>query len=201
MLPAADAPGRSVTLRLEPDGTAILITQVVGKGSGASARARWTATGGGALTVTPDGQRPLVYEASGGRLVPREWDHDRYGATGVPLGRARTLAGSVIYRQRSALPPDALVRVTLEDVSRADAPAAPLAETTVETAGGQVPVSFEVAYDPASIDGHRRYTLRARIESGGRLLFANTRAYPVLTGADPAILQVVVDTAQDEGAR
>jgi putative lipoprotein len=119
---------------------------------------------------------------------------------GVPLARARTLTGSVIYRQRSALPPDAVVRVTLADVSGADAPATPLAETTVETAGRQVPVEFALAYDPASIDPHHRYVLRARIEAGGRLLFSNTHAYPVLTGTDPAILQVVVDPVRDEGA-
>jgi uncharacterized lipoprotein YbaY len=192
MLPAADAAGRAVTLRLEPDGTAILVIQPVGKGPASTERARWAMTGA-TLTISLGGQRPLVYEASDARLVPKDWDRGRYGAAGLPLGKARVLAGSVIYRQRSALPPEALVRVTLEDVSLADAPATPLAETTVETAGRQVPVGFELAYDLGSIDTNHRYALRARIESGGRLLFTNTRTYPVLTGADPAILQVLVD--------
>jgi uncharacterized lipoprotein YbaY len=43
---------------------------------------------------------------------------------GTPPSRA-AVTGSVTYRERSALPPDAVVRVGLSDVSRQDAAATP----------------------------------------------------------------------------
>lgn len=97
------------------------------------------------------------------------------------------VTGVVTYRQRIALPPDAVVRVQLEDTSRADAPAIVLGEQVIEAMGRQVPIPFSIPYDPAHINPNGRYTLRARIESAaGDLLWTNTQAYPVITGGNPS---------------
>jgi uncharacterized lipoprotein YbaY len=104
-----------------------------------------------------------------------------------------TVTGVVTYRERIALPPDAIVTVRIEDTSRADAPAILVGEQAIRDAG-QVPIPFAVPYDPALIDPRNRYTLRARIESAdGRLLWTNTQAYPVITGGNPTSdVEVVV---------
>ena len=60
-----------------------------------------------------------------------------------------TLSGTVAYRERIALPPDAVLTVRLLDVSRADAASVTLGETRVETDGRQVPLPFTVRYDGA----------------------------------------------------
>lgn len=49
------------------------------------------------------------------------------------------VTGSVAYRERIALPPDAVLEVRLSDVLRQDVAAPVIAETTVVPAGRQVP--------------------------------------------------------------
>ena len=96
------------------------------------------------------------------------------------------LTGTVTYRERIALLPGSVVRVTLQDVSRADAPADILATWTLTTSGENVPIPFEVSYDPAQVDPRNRYTVRAEIRDGaGGLLWTSDTAYPVITGGAP----------------
>ena len=101
------------------------------------------------------------------------------------------LTGNVTYLQRIALPPDAVVHVTLADVSLQDAPAQKIAEQTI-TDPGQVPIPFELAYDPEGIDPAHTYAVQARISAGDKLLFINTTAYHVITRGNPTVIEVVV---------
>ena len=89
--------------------------------------------------------------------------------------------GTVTWRERMAVPPDATVTVRLQDVSRMDAPAVVMAEQTIATEGRQPPYAFELALDTAAIDPGKRYTVSARAEQKGQLLFINDTAYPVMT--------------------
>jgi len=102
------------------------------------------------------------------------------------------VTGSVTYRERSALPPDAVVRVQLSDVSRQDVAAIPVAQTTLTPAGRQVPLPFELRYDPAAIDSTHTYAVRATIESGGRLIFTTTTANMVITRGNPTHVDLVL---------
>jgi len=92
-----------------------------------------------------------------------------------------SVTGTVTYRHRIALPPDAVVEVSLQDTTLADAPARIVGQVTIATRGAQVPIPFRIAYDPAGIDPSHRYTLRATIAVDGKLLFTSPTAYPVLT--------------------
>ena len=92
-----------------------------------------------------------------------------------------TVSGTALYRERIALPPDAVLEATLEDVSRADARAEVLGRARVAPAG-QVPIAFEIGYDPARIDPAHRYAVRAGIRVDDRLWFTTTEAHLVLTG-------------------
>ena len=90
------------------------------------------------------------------------------------------LSGSVRYRERIALPPDAVLQVALLDVSRMDVAATLIAETTIFPEG-QVPIPFELEYDRQQIDSRMVYALRATIRRGENFLFVTDTHYPVLT--------------------
>jgi putative lipoprotein len=108
-------------------------------------------------------------------------------------GSARTqVTGTVTYRERIALPPTAVIKLQLVDVSRADAPAVVLGEQLIEAAGKQVPFEFAIPYDPALIDERMSYAVQARIEAGGQLLFINDQRHAVLTRGAPNHVDLVL---------
>lgn len=102
------------------------------------------------------------------------------GFAWMNAAQAAELSGTAFYRERIALPPSAVFVATLEDVSRADAPAEVLGRVEVAPAG-QVPIAFAIPYDPARIDPRFTYAVRATIRVDGRLRFTTTTVHPVLT--------------------
>ncbi|MEZ8822857.1 YbaY family lipoprotein [Vibrio amylolyticus] len=91
-----------------------------------------------------------------------------------------SITGSIVYRERIALPENALVTVKLQDISLADAPAEIIAVNQFETNGAQVPFNFDLAYDTRKIKANHRYSVSARIEVDGKLRFINDTVYPVI---------------------
>ncbi len=91
---------------------------------------------------------------------------------GSEQGKA-LITGTVVYRERMAVSPRAVVRVSLEDVSRTDVASTQIAETRFLASGGP-PYAFALGYDPARIDERHRYSLRATIRLDDRLLFTST---------------------------
>jgi copper homeostasis protein (lipoprotein) len=83
------------------------------------------------------------------------------------------ITGTVTYRERMQLPPQARVRVTLSDVSRADVMATLLAEQEF-AAEGAPPYAFRLGYDPARIEARGRYAVRAEIRVDNWLWFTTT---------------------------
>lgn len=106
-------------------------------------------------------------------------------ALAVPAGSAlaapRVLRGTVVYRERMALPPGAVIEVKLVDVSLADAPSRTIAETRIRTRR-QVPIPYVLRFDSRAIVPRRSYALQARITDGDRLLFINTTHHAVFAG-------------------
>ena len=104
-----------------------------------------------------------------------------------------SLDGEVFYLQRIALPPTATLEVSLQDVSLADAPAVTLAKQSGPIKG-QVPLPFHLSYDPAQVKPGHTYSVSARIEVDGKLLFITTERHAVqLNGQDPQPLRLRVD--------
>jgi putative lipoprotein len=95
------------------------------------------------------------------------------------------ITGTVTYRNRSALPPTAVIEVTLQDISLADAPAKVISTQKIEAGGKQPPFAYELVYDPAQIDPKNAYSASARITEGNELLFISDTVYPVLTRGAP----------------
>ena len=58
---------------------------------------------------------------------------------------------------------------------------------------GQVPISFDVGYDPDDIESRNTYSVSARIEeSDGRLAFINDTAHDVITRGNPKRVDMVL---------
>ena len=101
------------------------------------------------------------------------------------------VTGTITYRERMALSPDAVVEVKLSDVSQADAPAITIGEQVIENPG-QVPIDFEIGYDPDAIDERLTYSVQARIIEGENLAFINDTAYNVITRNNPNHVDMIL---------
>jgi putative lipoprotein len=103
-----------------------------------------------------------------------------------------TVTGTVAYSERIALPADAAIDVRLEDASMQDAPAKLIGESVFAAAGQQVPIAFQLSYNPADINPAHTYQLRANITVNGTKMFASTSAYPVLTNGAPMSANIML---------
>jgi putative lipoprotein len=143
----------------------------------------WSKGNGGFLQEdTPDGN---------GEMIVKGCELDKpMNAEATP----GTVSGTVSYRSRMALPASAIIEVELQDVSPADAPAKAIVITKEEIALGerQVPVPFELKFDPGKIDPKHMYSVRASILVDGELRFVSDKAYPVLTRGNAAHVEVIV---------
>ncbi|HJR73333.1 MAG TPA: YbaY family lipoprotein [Luteimonas sp.] len=91
-----------------------------------------------------------------------------------PAAQKVSVSGTVLYRERIAMPPGSTVMVRLEDTALMDAPAKLLAEQIIKPEG-QVPIPFQLQVAKEAIDARARPSLRATITSPeGRMLFTTT---------------------------
>lgn len=152
-------------------GRAVAITSVDG--------VRYQVSGGAGrpsveLSVAPDGSQILA-------------------VNGVVQTDRALVTGTVTHRSRMALAPNTVIEIQLVDVSRADAPAITLASQTMVTGGRQVPIPFELVYNPDQIDPRMSYAVQARVTVDGELQFISTRRHAVITQGRPNQVEVVVE--------
>lgn len=103
----------------------------------------------------------------------------------APPGADASVRGTITYRERIALTPDAVVTVQLRDTSYADAAAVLIAEQVIGSPG-QVPIDFDLRYVSDEIDDRNVYSVWAVITEGdGRMAFTNDTAYDVITRGNP----------------
>lgn len=108
-----------------------------------------------------------------------------------------TLTGSAIYRERIALPPNAVFEATLEDVSLMDVPAVILGRVSIDHAVKN-PINFTIQYNAEDIKPRRRYNVRGKITVDGKLKFITDTIHPVFTDKDTGGLElkmIMVKTA------
>lgn len=101
-------------------------------------------------------------------------------ATQQPAIQQPNVSGTVWIRQKVALPPDAVLTVTLSDASLADAPSKVLAQKAVRTEGKQSPFSFVLPFNPADVQPNARILLSAAITVNDKLVFITDTVQPVI---------------------
>ncbi|EAU63325.1 conserved hypothetical protein [Stigmatella aurantiaca DW4/3-1] len=89
------------------------------------------------------------------------------------------VTGKVLYRERIALTPEAVVKVEVVETGSEKAEGGVIAEQSFAHPG-QVPIPFTVDVAPERIRPDGSYFLRARILDGGRV-YSSTEPIPVLT--------------------
>jgi putative lipoprotein len=88
------------------------------------------------------------------------------------------VSGTALYRERIAMPPNAVFEATLEDVSDANAVVV-LGKLRRENAG-QPPYAFAISYEASKVRKSGLYVVRAKVLVDGRPMFQSEGA-PVLT--------------------
>jgi putative lipoprotein len=106
------------------------------------------------------------------------------------------IVGSVSYRQRIALPPDAVLVVRVQDFPSANGQPRTLAEQRIELAGQQVPIPFQTTIDRDLIGKRPHVTVTARIERHGKTLFRSEQNYPALKKGQPQQVDILLRPAQ-----
>mgnify|MGYP005852030811 CR=1 FL=1 len=102
-----------------------------------------------------------------------------------------SITGQVSASAAAPLPAGAELIVRVYDVSRMDAPARVMGEQRQPLE--RLPAPFQVFYDPAAILPQHTYAVSARVETGGQLLYINTRAHHVITRGQPTRIDVEVE--------
>jgi putative lipoprotein len=110
---------------------------------------------------------------------------------GVMPAAAGVLSGEVFYRERVALPPNAVLEISLVDVTRPGGLGELVASMQVRP-NRQVPIPFEIRYGNDDVDPRRSYAVRANILADGRLLFVNARSQRVLTHGHPNSVRILM---------
>jgi uncharacterized lipoprotein YbaY/heat shock protein HslJ len=111
-----------------------------------------------------------------------------------------SITGTASYRERMMLPPSAMLEVTLEDVTLADAPADIIARTEVQSAKAP-PYSFTLTYDPTRINPNHRYNVRAGITADGSLMFQSDAGYAVLGSGNVTHVDILLRRTSAETSK
>jgi uncharacterized lipoprotein YbaY len=128
--------------------------------------------------------RVLVQDNRNGRLMNLPIQLD---------GRSEPITGTITYRDRSALPRDAIATVELREIVRSGVPPITLARQTV-TGIRSVPIQFSLDYDPTQVDSRRQYYLHASITSQGREIYGMRSDVPILGGRPTSNVQLLVES-------
>jgi putative lipoprotein len=91
----------------------------------------------------------------------------------------KTMIGDVRYDLPEAIPADAVLIVTLADVSRQDVAARTVAEERIQPVGAS-PVEFMLSYDPAELRDGVDFAMNVRLQQGDKLLAINDTRTSVL---------------------
>jgi putative lipoprotein len=105
------------------------------------------------------------------------YEFEPLSAAGTAAGRVK---GTASYRERMALPPNAVFEATLEDVPETNAAPETIGEARIENPGNP-PIHFEIVYDPSRIDPDHRYAVSADIVVDGKVLWSTDHSYTVFT--------------------
>lgn len=118
-----------------------------------------------------------------------------------PTAAQPSISGTIVYRERMALPPDAVIEVKLQDVSGTNGTANTIAESVFATGGKQVPISFQLSYKPSDINPAHTYKVQANVRVNGKLMFTSVIPYLVITQGAPSQVALLLERAPEKPAQ
>lgn len=125
----------------------------------------WQIVGGTALSLTLAGC--ASQHTTPGQEAPANTSASQSG----PAITGPNVSGTVNISQRIALPPDAVLTVTLSDASMSDAPSRVISQNVARTGGKQAPFTFILPYNPQDIQPNARVILSAAVTVNGQMTF------------------------------
>ena len=108
------------------------------------------------------------------------------------------VSGTIWINQKVALPPDAVLTLTLSDASLADAPSKVVAQRAVRTEGKQAPFSFVLPYNPSDVQPNARILLSAAVTINGKLVFITDTVQEAINNGGTKIDLNLVPVQQTE---
>ena len=91
------------------------------------------------------------------------------------------ISGIIDNKSNFLLPKEAIITITLSDVSLMDVPAKLISQEVLTEPKSSFPIHYSLKYVPATIRHNHRYAVRADIRIDGKLRFVTDRNYPVIT--------------------
>ena len=105
---------------------------------------------------------------------------------------APSVHGTLLYRERIALPPNAVAEIELVE---ADKSGRVVASTRVPV-GNQVPIAFTLTPAEGALQPHHLYALRARLVVDGKTLFETEGKRPVAVSAASGPVELTLVAAR-----
>jgi putative lipoprotein len=103
---------------------------------------------------------------------------------------------NIISQIETELPEEAIIYISLSDVSLADAEAQLIVEQII-IGITQFPIPYSLNYNPRQIIENHTYAIGVRIEdSSDNLLFINPTAYHIITAGNPSQVDIVVEATR-----
>lgn len=115
--------------------------------------------------------------------------------TGQARAEFREVSGTATYRERLAMPPDALLEVKLVATTADKAEPRPLASIIVRPTG-QVPVPFVLSYDSNAVEPETDYAIEAVLLVDGRPIFHDLSAATSLTNGTGGTVIITMKMVQ-----
>jgi uncharacterized lipoprotein YbaY len=106
-----------------------------------------------------------------------------------------SVTGTVNKRDRKAIAPSDTIEIRLVDKS---APEQPLGQQDIHAGGKQLPLPFEIQYNPDDIAADKIYEIQVQIVKGsGDVIYTDVEEYPVITqGNSTSNIEVFVEPVQ-----
>jgi uncharacterized lipoprotein YbaY len=112
--------------------------------------------------------------------------------------RHESITGTITYRDRTALPRDAVATVELREVLRSDLRPVTIQRQTISPAT-RSPIQFSMDYDPSEINARRTYVIDATISAGGRQIYAMRQSASIFNGRPTTNVQLLVESTATGG--
>jgi putative lipoprotein len=110
-----------------------------------------------------------------------------------------SLTGEILYSEDVALPEQTILTIQLVDISKQDVKGKVIAERIIKNPG-QVPIDFDIQYNPDDILSANTYSLKAKIEDKGSYLYTTDKIYPVITNGITNKIKMNVVSVKTETA-